>query len=67
MSMSQLYYQSYLGLSPILTMVRLLPMFVTGVACNVVIALVVGHVNVVILIGVSSSPLEAPQALTSLQ
>ncbi|KAI0788398.1 efflux transporter [Fomes fomentarius] len=46
----QLYYQSYLGLNPILTMVRLLPMFVTGVACNVVIALVVGHVNVVILI-----------------
>ncbi|KAI0706606.1 efflux transporter [Earliella scabrosa] len=46
----QLYYQDYLGLNPILTMVRLLPMFVTGVLCNVLIALVVGHVDVVILI-----------------
>ncbi|KAI0788395.1 hypothetical protein C8Q74DRAFT_1257729 [Fomes fomentarius] len=46
-------FNSYLGLNPILTMVRLLPMFVTGVACNVVIALVVGHVNAVILIGAS--------------
>ncbi len=56
MGVWQLYYQSYIGLSPILTMIRLLPMFVTGVACNVVIALVVGHVNVVVLIGASSSP-----------
>ena len=47
---AQLYYQDYLGLNPILTMVRLLPMFVTGVMCNVVVALVVGHVPVVLLI-----------------
>ena len=47
----QLYYQDYERLTPILTMVRLLPMFVTGVACNVVIALVVGRVDVVFLIG----------------
>ncbi|RPD55048.1 efflux transporter [Lentinus tigrinus ALCF2SS1-6] len=46
----QLYYQEYLGLNPILTMVRLLPMFVTGVLCNVVVALVVGHVPLVLLI-----------------
>ncbi|KAI0788394.1 efflux transporter [Fomes fomentarius] len=46
----QLYYQDYQGLSPILTMVRLLPMFVVGVLCNVVIALVIGRVDVVILI-----------------
>ncbi|KAI0750334.1 major facilitator superfamily domain-containing protein [Daedaleopsis nitida] len=45
-----LYYQDYERRSPILTMVRLLPMFVTGVACNVVIALVVGRVDVVVLI-----------------
>ncbi|KAI1786590.1 efflux transporter [Ganoderma leucocontextum] len=45
----QLYYQDYIGLSPILTMVRLLPMSVTGVACNVIIALVVGHVDLVYL------------------
>ncbi|KAI0668013.1 efflux transporter [Trametes maxima] len=46
----QLYYQDYLGLTPILTMVRLLPMFVTGVLCNFVVALVVGHVPLVYLI-----------------
>ena len=52
---AQLYYQDYLGLNPILNMVRLLPMFVTGVMCNVVVALVVGHVPVVLLIGTSRS------------
>ncbi len=51
----QLYYQDYLGLNPILTMVRLLPMFVTGVLCNVVVALVVGHVPLVLLISKSSA------------
>ncbi|KAI0794177.1 efflux transporter [Fomes fomentarius] len=46
----QLYYQDYVHLSPILTMVRLLPMTVTGVLCNVIVALVIGHIDVVILI-----------------
>jgi hypothetical protein len=50
----QLYYQQYLGLTPILTMVRLIPMSVTGVLANVVVALAVGRVNVVILIGASA-------------
>ncbi|GBE89981.1 efflux transporter [Sparassis crispa] len=50
----QLYYQDYLGLTPILTMVRLLPMFVTGVMCNVVVALFVGRVPVVYLIAVGT-------------
>lgn len=62
----QLFYQRYLHLSPILTMVRLLPMFVTGVCwyvlsenlsdisenclnSNVIIALIVGRVDVVYL------------------
>ncbi|OBZ72344.1 hypothetical protein A0H81_07345 [Grifola frondosa] len=40
----QLYYQDYAHLSPVLTMVRLIPMFVTGVLCNILVALVVGHV-----------------------
>lgn len=48
--MRQLYYQNYEYLSPVLTMVRLLPMFVTGVLCNVIVALVVGRVPVVFLI-----------------
>jgi hypothetical protein len=52
----QLYYQQYLGLTPILTMVRLLPMFVAGVLVNVIVALVVGRVNVVILISTRTCP-----------
>ncbi|KAI0087285.1 efflux transporter [Irpex rosettiformis] len=47
---AQLYYQNYLGLSPVLTMIRFLPMSVTGLFCNVFIAIFVGHVRVVILI-----------------
>ena len=47
----QLFYQNYLRLSPILTMVRLLPSFVTGILCNVLIALLVGRVPVVYLLG----------------
>ncbi|THH00066.1 hypothetical protein EW026_g2388 [Hermanssonia centrifuga] len=46
----QLYYQNFLQLSPVLTMVRFIPMFVTGCACNVVVALVVGRIDVVFLI-----------------
>lgn len=62
----QLYYQNYAGLSPVLTMVRLLPMNVTGFLCNVVVALVVGRVDLVILIGTvptllcSSPPFSPP-------
>ncbi|TBU27560.1 MFS general substrate transporter [Dichomitus squalens] len=46
----QLYYQDYLGLKPILTMVRLLPMSAAGVTCNVIVALVVGRVPIVYLV-----------------
>ncbi|KAF7987040.1 hypothetical protein HWV62_163 [Athelia sp. TMB] len=46
----QLYYQDYLNLSPILTMVRLLPMFVTGILCNFAIALSIGRVSLVVII-----------------
>ena len=47
---TQLYYQDYLGKNPILTMVRLLPMAITGVLCNVIVALFVGRVPLVYLI-----------------
>ncbi|KAJ6514273.1 MFS general substrate transporter [Mycena vitilis] len=40
----QLYYQVYIGYSPVRTVVRLTPMFVTGIICNVVVALIVGRV-----------------------
>ncbi|KAF7980644.1 hypothetical protein HWV62_37456 [Athelia sp. TMB] len=46
----QLYYQDYLNLSPILTMVRLLPMFVTGILCNFAIALSIGWVSLVVIV-----------------
>ncbi|KAJ7264038.1 major facilitator superfamily domain-containing protein [Mycena haematopus] len=40
----QLYYQIYIGYSPVRTVVRLTPMFVTGIICNVAVALLVGRV-----------------------
>ncbi|KZT06091.1 efflux transporter [Laetiporus sulphureus 93-53] len=46
----QLYYQDYEHLNPVLTMVRILPMFVTGVLCNIIVALFVGHVPLVYLV-----------------
>ncbi|KAI0327086.1 efflux transporter [Cubamyces sp. BRFM 1775] len=46
----QLYYQDYVGLNPVLTMVRMTPMFITGIICNLVVALVVGRIPAVFLI-----------------
>ncbi|OCH91774.1 efflux transporter [Obba rivulosa] len=51
----ELYYQNYLQLTPILTMVRLMPMCATGVLCNLVVALVVGRVPVVYLIATGTA------------
>jgi predicted MFS family arabinose efflux permease len=51
----QLFYQDYLQLSPVQTMLRLLPMFVTGVVCNLIVALVVGRVDVVYLMLLGTS------------
>ena len=47
----QLYYQTYLNLTPIHTMVRILPMFFMGVVANVIIALVIGCIDVVYIVG----------------
>ncbi|KAJ6611903.1 major facilitator superfamily domain-containing protein [Mycena sp. CBHHK59/15] len=46
----QLYYQSYVGYSPVRTVVRLIPMFVTGLICNVIVAALVGRVPVLWLV-----------------
>ncbi|KZT65896.1 MFS general substrate transporter [Daedalea quercina L-15889] len=46
----QLYYQDYQHLNPVLTMVRLLPMFVTGVIANVLVAAFVGRIPLVYLV-----------------
>ncbi|KAI0656360.1 efflux transporter [Cubamyces menziesii] len=50
----QLYYQNYVGLNPILTMVRMTPMFVTGIICNLIVALVVGRIPAVFLIAIGT-------------
>lgn len=45
-----LYYQTYLGLTPILTMVRMLPMTVTGIILNGIVALAIAHVQGIVLL-----------------
>ena len=47
----QLYYQTYLNLTPIHTMLRILPMFFMGVVANVIIALIIGRIDVVYIVG----------------
>lgn len=51
----QLFYQDYLHLNPILTMIRLLPMFVTGVCCNILIALFVGRIDIVYIMVIGTA------------
>ncbi|KAI0272298.1 efflux transporter [Gloeopeniophorella convolvens] len=46
----QLYYQTYLGLSPIKTMLRVLPMFFMGITANVIIALTIARIDVVFIV-----------------
>lgn len=47
----QLYYQTYLNLSPIHTMLRILPMFFSGIVANIIIALIIGRIEVVYIVG----------------
>ncbi|KAJ7627026.1 putative efflux transporter [Roridomyces roridus] len=47
---SQLYYENYVKLSPVHTAVRLLPMTVAGLACNVFVMFVVSRMPLVVLI-----------------
>ena len=46
----QLYYQMYLNLTPIQTMPRMLPLFVTGIAAVAFIALAIGRVDVMYIV-----------------
>ncbi|KAL1665015.1 major facilitator superfamily domain-containing protein [Schizophyllum commune] len=46
-----LFYQDFLGLSPLAAAIRLIPMPITGVICNMLVALLVGRVPVVVLMG----------------
>ncbi|KAF8340762.1 efflux transporter [Cantharellus anzutake] len=43
-------YQNYLGLSPIHAMLRMLPMSITGVILNGIVALAVAHIEGIVLI-----------------
>jgi hypothetical protein len=47
----QLYYQTYLNLTPVHTMLRFLPQFITGFVANAMIALIIGHVDIVYIVG----------------
>ncbi|KAI6099800.1 major facilitator superfamily domain-containing protein [Pisolithus sp. B1] len=47
---AQLYYQNYLGLTAIRTMVRFIPMFITGILCNFFVALVVARLPLVMFV-----------------
>ncbi|KAK0430501.1 efflux transporter [Armillaria borealis] len=44
---TQLYYQNYQGYTPVGTMIRLFPMFITGIICNFIIAVIISRVSVV--------------------
>lgn len=46
----ELYYQTYMNLSPIHTMLRLLPMFASGMVANALIALLIGRVDVMYIV-----------------
>ena len=50
----ELYYQTYLNLSPIHTMLRLLPMFASGIVANVLIALTIGRVDVMYIVAIGT-------------
>lgn len=42
---STLYYQNYAKLDPVHTVLRFLPMSVTGIICNTLVAFIVGSIN----------------------
>ncbi|KAI9433579.1 MFS general substrate transporter [Lactarius indigo] len=46
----QLYYQTYLGLAPIQTMPRMLPLFFVGTGAGVFVAFTIGRIDVVYIV-----------------
>ncbi|KAJ3775531.1 efflux transporter [Lentinula raphanica] len=50
-----LYYQNYVGYSPLRTTVRMVPMFVTGLLCNGFVALFVHHIPITILVAAGTA------------
>ncbi|KAF8479545.1 major facilitator superfamily domain-containing protein [Russula ochroleuca] len=50
----QIYYQTYLNLTPIQTMLRILPMFFSGVVANIIVALIIGRIDVIYIVAVGT-------------
>ncbi|KAL0565729.1 hypothetical protein V5O48_016292 [Marasmius crinis-equi] len=50
-----LYYQDFAHISALNTVVRMIPMFVTGILCNIFVALVAGRLPLVYLMGVGTA------------
>ena len=50
----QLYYQNYKHYSPLQTLVRLLPMFVSGILCNVFVGLMAARIPIVWLVSIGT-------------
>jgi hypothetical protein len=51
----QLYYQTYLNLTPIHTMFRVLPMYFMGILANVITAFAIGRIDVCYIVGTFST------------
>ncbi|KAF8885463.1 efflux transporter [Infundibulicybe gibba] len=51
---SQLYYQNLMGYTPLETVARIAPMFVSGVLCNIAVAFIVGKISLIYIIASGS-------------
>ncbi|KAL4258889.1 MFS transporter superfamily protein [Pleurotus pulmonarius] len=51
----QLYYQNYERLSPVETMVRVLPMFIMGILCNFFMAQIISRVPIVYIVAAGAA------------
>ncbi|KAF9478870.1 MFS general substrate transporter [Pholiota conissans] len=50
----QLYYQNYKAYNPMQTVARLLPMFISGLACNVFVGFMASHIPIIYLVATGS-------------
>ncbi|KAF9456823.1 major facilitator superfamily-domain-containing protein [Collybia nuda] len=46
----QLYYQNFMGYSPLATVLRLVPLYVAGTFCTAIVAFFIGRISVVYLV-----------------
>lgn len=62
-----LYYQQYLGLGPVLSMIRMLPLSPAGVICTVVVALSASRVPGIVLLVIGCSVMSLSPLLFAVQ